>query len=54
MAQAIIKPKSFLNNLLYRQKILVLIQKKKIFFNLVQVYTPSIYSVLKTDVSWAA
>ena len=50
MAQAIIKPKSFLNNLLYRQQILVLIHKN-FCQNLGQVYTPSINSVLKNDVN---
>ena len=49
MAKAIIKLKSLLNNLLYRQKILVLIHK--FCQNLVQVYTPSINSVSKNDVN---
>jgi LAGLIDADG endonuclease len=50
VAQAIIKPKSLLNNLLYRQKNFST-NSQKICKNLVQVYTPSIKSVLKNDVN---
>jgi len=50
VAQAIIKPKSLLNNLLYRQK-KVSTNSQKFCKNLVQVYTPSINSVLKNDVN---
>ena len=51
MAQAIIKPKSLLNNLLYRKKKFFSTNSQKICQNLVQVYTPSINSVLKNDVN---
>ena len=50
MAKAIIKLKSLLNNLLYRQKNFST-NSQKICKNLVQVYTPSINSVSKNDVN---